>query len=36
MSADGVLSRVLESVDRFAAGREQSDDISLVVIRRAC
>lgn len=33
-NARDLLSRVLESVERFTSGAEQSDDITLVVVRR--
>jgi sigma-B regulation protein RsbU (phosphoserine phosphatase) len=33
-SASGVMNAVLESVESFAAGAEQSDDISVLVVKR--
>lgn len=34
-SATGLLDSILASVERFAAGADQSDDITLVVVRRS-
>ncbi|MFH1679688.1 MAG: SpoIIE family protein phosphatase [Candidatus Eisenbacteria bacterium] len=34
LTASGVLASLLDSVDRFAGGCEQADDISLMLVRR--